>query len=161
MRTVQIDYTELRKAAYGYQKDIAARLNRSPTSISAKVNGRTRLTLDDLNAICEIVRRDPADFIVFQPIKPRWEEKRHRVLLRVTHVGIASHETVINVIIPSWNPQQTVRIPISRIPEALHGKLKPGVRLFAHVNIGAEKQKDLSFNQFSLAPPPEPDDGLA
>ena len=69
MRRIRIDYKELRKAAYGYQPDIAARLEISTNSVISKINQRTKMTLDDLNAICEVVKRDPMDFLVIEEEK--------------------------------------------------------------------------------------------
>ncbi|MEH1949535.1 MAG: hypothetical protein V7K77_21650 [Nostoc sp.] len=47
------------------------------------------------------------------------------------------------------------------IPENIRVALKPDIRLFAHVNTGAEKSDDLYFEKFELAPEPDEDDGLA
>lgn len=85
----------------------------------------------------------------------------HRVLLRITEVGQESNEVVLDVIIPSWNPQRAVRLPASLIPQDLQGKLKAGRRLLAFVNIGAEVSDELYFQQFELAPELDEDDGLA
>lgn len=88
----------------------------------------------------------------------RWP---HRVLLRITDIGEESKEKVVDVIIPSWNPQRAVRFPASLMPEELQDKLEPDVRLFALVNIGAETSDELYFQQFELASEPDEDDGLA
>lgn len=85
----------------------------------------------------------------------------YRVLLRITNIGNESNEQVVDVIIPGWNPYRAVRFPLALIPVDLHAKLSPGVRLFAKVNIGAEKSEDLYFREFELASEPDDDDGLA
>lgn len=85
----------------------------------------------------------------------------HRTLLRITNVTDESGEKVVDVIIPSWNPHRAVRLPVSLIPIELHNVLAPKTRLFALVNIGAEKDDDLYFREFELAPEPDDDDGLA
>jgi hypothetical protein len=85
----------------------------------------------------------------------------HRVLLRVTDISEESKEKVIDVIIPSWNPQRAVRFPASLVPQELQDKLRQDVRIFALVNIGAETSDELYFQKFELASEPDEDDGLA
>lgn len=81
----------------------------------------------------------------------------YRVLLRITNIGNESNEQVVDVIIPGWNPYRAVRFPLALISLELHAKLSPGVRLFAKVNIGAEKSEDLYFREFELASAPDDD----
>lgn len=61
----RFDLEELRRAAYGYQKRIAKKMDISPQAVSERLNGHRKLTLDDLNIICEVVKRPASDFIVF------------------------------------------------------------------------------------------------
>ncbi len=86
--------------------------------------------------------------------------KPHRTIVRITNIDEESHEPVVDVFVPGWNPHKAVRFPASLVPEHLRDELKPNVRLFAHVNIGADKSDDLYFEQFELAPEPDEDDGL-
>jgi len=60
-----LNLAELKKAAYGYQKDIACRMDLSVQAVSERLNGHRKMTLEDLNAICDVVRRPASDFIVF------------------------------------------------------------------------------------------------
>jgi hypothetical protein len=85
----------------------------------------------------------------------------HRSMIRITGVSSESGEKVVDVIVPSWNPTRAVRFPVSIITPELHSQIKPGQRLIAYVNIGAEKSEDLYFDEFELAPLPEENDGLA
>lgn len=87
--------------------------------------------------------------------------KSHRVVLRIVEITQESNETVVDVMIPSWNPHKGIRLPISLIPNELHSSLVIGVHLIAFVNIGAEHSEDVYFRQFELALPPEDNDGLA
>lgn len=88
--------------------------------------------------------------------------KPHRTIVRITNIDEESNERVVDAFVPGWNPHMAVRFPASLIPEEIRDDaLKPGVRLFAHVNIGAEKSDDLYFDKFELAPEPDDDDGLA
>jgi len=75
--------------------------------------------------------------------------KPHRTLLRIEDIG----QDAIDVIIPGWNPHRAVRLPKSLLPRSLgRSHLKRGVRLFAQVNIGAEKASELYFKNFEVAP---------
>ncbi|MEP0884661.1 hypothetical protein NDI49_24230 [Trichocoleus sp. ST-U3] len=86
----------------------------------------------------------------------------HRTIVRITNIDEESNERVVDAFVPGWNPHKAVRFPASLIPEEIQDDvLKPGVRLFAHVNIGADKSDDLYFDKFELAPEPDDDDGLA
>lgn len=88
--------------------------------------------------------------------------KPHRTIVRITNIDEESNERVLDAFVPGWNPHKAVRFPASLIPEEIRDDaLKPGVRLFAHVNIGADKSDDLYFDKFELAPEPDDDDGLA
>lgn len=88
--------------------------------------------------------------------------KPHRTIVRITNIDEESNERVVDAFVPGWNPHKAVRFPASLIPEEIRDDvLKPGVRLFAHVNIGADKSDDLYFDKFELAPDPDDDDGLA
>ncbi|QLE59519.1 hypothetical protein FD725_24735 [Nostoc sp. TCL26-01] len=87
--------------------------------------------------------------------------KPRRTIVRITNIDEESHERVIDAFVPSWNPYKAVRFPASLIPENIRVVLKPNIRLFAHVNTGAEKSDDLYFEKFELASEPDEDDGLA
>ncbi|MBW4616881.1 MAG: hypothetical protein KME21_27285 [Desmonostoc vinosum HA7617-LM4] len=83
--------------------------------------------------------------------------KPYRTIVRIANIDQES----IEAFIPGWNPHKAIRFPASLVPEHLRDALKPNVRLFAHINIGAEKSDDLYFKKFELAPEPDEDDGLA
>jgi hypothetical protein len=86
----------------------------------------------------------------------------YRTIVRITNIDKESNERVVDAFVPGWNPHKAIRFPASLIPEEIRDDaLKPGVRLFAHVNIGADKSDDLYFDKFELAPEPDDDDGLA
>ncbi len=87
--------------------------------------------------------------------------KSRRTIVRIINIDEESHERVIDAVVPSWNPHKTVQFPATLIPEDIRVALKANIRLFAHVNTGAEKSDDLYFQKFELAPEPDEDDGLA
>ena len=61
---------------------------------------------------------------------------------------------MVEAVIPSWEPDQTVRFPESILPEEIRLRLTPGVRLLAYVNIGETDPDKLVFRDFRLAPQP-------
>jgi len=60
-----------------------------------------------------------------------------------------------------WNPQRTVRFPANLLPKSLSRRIKAGTRLFAKINIGAEKPSERYFKDFEVATEPDADDDLA
>lgn len=78
--------------------------------------------------------------------------KPWRSLVRVVDIRDEDKQKVVDVILPSWHPKESVRFPASLLPVAFRKKLKPGLRLMAMVNIGAEKAEDLFFYDFQSAP---------
>lgn len=86
--------------------------------------------------------------------------KPYKSLIRVTDLIGEAETSVLDVIIPSWNPLRAVRFPLSLIPGDLQLSVQAGTRLFSFVNIGAEDPQELYFNGFELAPEPDPTNGL-
>jgi len=69
----------------------------------------------------------------------------------VRHEG---DDEIVDAIVVSWNPYQTIHFPLSLIPQEIRDKISQNARLFARVNIGAADEKDLVFEDIKL--PPEP-----
>ena len=82
------------------------------------------------------------------------ERKPQRVLLRIEDVDVS----FVYVIVPSWDPNTGLKLPRSIFP-AHFGRIEPGMRLFAEVNIGASNNEDLYFDRFEIAG--EPDNSYA
>jgi hypothetical protein len=72
-----------------------------------------------------------------------------RVIIRIEEVDKSS----AFVIIPSWDPKIGLRLPLSIFTSEC-GQIRPGIRLFAEVNIGASKAEDLYFDRFEVAEKP-------
>jgi len=68
---------------------------------------------------------------------------------------------VVDALIPGWNPEAKVTFPLDLIAPELRDLAVPGQVFFALVNTGAERDEDLFFSDFELAPEPDPNDGLA
>lgn len=60
----------------------------------------------------------------------------------------------LRVLVPSWSLHETVPLPISALPPGLQRAVVTGTMLFAYVNTGAERNEDLRFSRFELAPDP-------
>lgn len=69
-----------------------------------------------------------------------------RTLIRVMTVN--GYKDEVGVVIPGWNSNLTVQIPMHRIPLELRKQLTKDFRCFAKVNIGAEDWKDLKFEDW-------------
>lgn len=79
------------------------------------------------------------------------DRRAWRTLIRFE--GIDKNEGIAFAIIPAWNPDLVVRIPLKLIPEELLIN-DPIFRLTAHVNIGAKCHEDLYFENFDIADKP-------
>jgi hypothetical protein len=81
-----------------------------------------------------------------------------------TAVQIADRDDriqVVDALIPGWNPETKVRFPLELIETKLRDFAVRDQVFFALVNTGAERDEDLFFSDFELAPEPDPNDGLA
>ncbi len=79
------------------------------------------------------------------------DRKAYRTLVRIEEID--KERGIVFAVIPAWNPDQVVRIPLKLIPESLLST-EPIIRLFADVNIGAQGDEDLYFENFTIAEKP-------
>lgn len=63
MKGFCIDYHKLRGAAWGKREKIAKALGVNKVSVSRKMNGKQRLTLDEINQIAQVIELDVTDFV--------------------------------------------------------------------------------------------------
>lgn len=73
------------------------------------------------------------------------ERKLWRTLIQVDDV---SENSNFFIIIPSWNPQETISINKSELPPEISSIIKPDMRLHARANIGADNVNDLFFTDW-------------
>lgn len=93
----------------------------------------------------------------FSPIR-----RPRRTLVRIEGRTREGDFEVADALIPGWNPGRAVRFPIDVIEDpALRDEVAPGVRFFAYVNVGSRSYEDVYLASFELAPPLDPEDGLA
>ena len=63
--------------------------------------------------------------------------------------------------VPQWNPDMAVNFSRTLFPENLQADVAKGQTYSALVNIGAQDSDELFFEDFQLAPPPDPNNGLS
>jgi len=57
---------------------------------------------------------------------------------------------IIEVVIPDWNPEETIGLSPDEIPRDILPQLEPGVILEADINLEAESSEDLSLQNIRL-----------
>jgi len=67
-----------------------------------------------------------------------------RTLVRVEAVD----QDNVYVVLPGWNPQEVIRLTRAAIGPDVRSYIEAGARLHARVNIGAERQDELYFDQW-------------
>jgi CheY-like chemotaxis protein len=75
--------------------------------------------------------------------------KPWRTLVRIEEVR--DKEGLVYCVVPAWNSDRVVSFPLQQIPGDLKDKIGYDVRLLAQVNIGAEHQDELYFDEFAPA----------
>jgi hypothetical protein len=72
-----------------------------------------------------------------------------QTILRIESVDFEQKPPIVYGVVPSWNPRQVIRFPISVIKnESLQQYVRPDARFFVHVNLGAEDEAELYFDGF-------------
>ena len=73
-----------------------------------------------------------------------------RTLVRVEEVTDSTYRYVY-VVVPGWEPNEVIGLPLVDIPEPLRPVVRPEARLYAKVNLGAETYEDLFFDEWEHA----------
>lgn len=76
-----------------------------------------------------------------EPIKTR---------IRIETVDKDQGSGIVYAVIPSWNPKEVIRFPLSMVPQNIRGSVNAGVRLWAQVNLGAENHTELFLDAFEF-----------
>jgi hypothetical protein len=87
-------------------------------------------------------------------VEPSHQNRLCSTIVEIEGIRHEGDDDIVDAIVVSWNPYQTIHLPLSLIPQEIRRKVSPDVRLFARVNIGAEYERDLVFEDIQL--PPEP-----
>ena len=88
------------------------------------------------------------------------ERRPWRTLVQIEDRDDESRIKTLDVLVPGWSTDTKVRFPLELIPPRLQAHAVRGGRFFARVNTGAQREEDLFFSEFELAPEPDPNDGL-
>lgn len=75
---------------------------------------------------------------------------KHRALVRIVEIKGSS----INVVVPAYDVNEVICLPISFFPTEIKSELEVGMRFFSLVNLGAKSKEDLVFEGFQLAAKP-------
>lgn len=74
MKQITIDFEKLKGAVWGKQPEVATTLGIHPHTLSAKMNRKSRLHLDELNKIASAIGRDTTDFLKIVEVSPSTQE---------------------------------------------------------------------------------------
>jgi CheY-like chemotaxis protein len=74
------------------------------------------------------------------------ERKPWRSLICIEE--ISNDKKSVYVVIPSWNANEKIRLPITMLPSEYKRHLKSDLHFFAQVNLDAERYEDLYFHSF-------------
>jgi len=74
MKQIAIDFEKLKGAVWGKQPEVATKLGIHPHTLSAKMNRKSRLHLEELNQIAEAIGRDTTDFLKIVEVSPPTQE---------------------------------------------------------------------------------------
>jgi hypothetical protein len=89
-----------------------------------------------------------------------FSRKPRRCIVRVVDVGTDKNVQYVEAVVPQWNTRKVVRFPCSLLTH-LPQPISAGTVLLADVNIGTEHVSEIYFDNFEIAPEPDPNDGLA
>lgn len=93
-------------------------------------------------------------------ICPFYRKPRH-AFVQICRLTEDSGIQVVEAFVPQWNPHRAVRFPRALMGEFDNDLLKPETLFTANVNIDARTSEELYFENFKIAPEPDPNDGLA
>jgi len=84
-----------------------------------------------------------------------FSRKPWRTLIRIEKVD--SERAMAYIVIPGWNPNEIVSLPLVMFPEVQRKEVVAGARFFVKVNTGADHQDELYFSDFELIEKPRGD----
>lgn len=83
--------------------------------------------------------------------KFRPERRPWRNLVRIEALDFDDGHDDVFVVVPGWRSQEVVRIRSRDFPVGYKERLRPGLRLYAEINLGAETNEELYFRHWALA----------
>ena len=80
------------------------------------------------------------------------DRQGYRTVVRVEEINQEdAHRKIARVVVPAWNPEASIPLPLDYITGFIGKEITEGTRLFAEVNIGAREFQDLFFDRIELA----------
>lgn len=73
-----------------------------------------------------------------------------KTLVRIENVDEDQKPKIVNAVIPSWNPKEVIRFPLTLAPPDIRENIREGARLWAQVNLGAEDHTGLFLDSFEF-----------
>ena len=73
-----------------------------------------------------------------------------KTIVRIEDIGHEQKAGFVYAVVPGWNSREVVRFSLDIVSKSLREHVKPDVRFYAKVNIGAEDQADLYFYDFEF-----------
>jgi len=73
-----------------------------------------------------------------------------RAVMSITRTETVANRQMVRVLIGQWNPAQEVAFPLEMVPSEMRHRIKTDELLVAQVNLDAENQEDLYFENFEL-----------
>jgi len=77
----------------------------------------------------------------FTPARKPWVN-----MFRIDDVDKTSQPVHVYVVVPGWNSDEAIKLPMDIFPDDLQKHVKSEERFFAKMNLGAENQEDLYFD---------------
>ena len=84
-------------------------------------------------------------------LDPFTETNNHKQELEPAEINIISIKRgIIEVVIPDWDPEETIGLSPNEVPREIMQQLEPGVVLEADVNLAANSSEDLTLQNLRL-----------
>jgi hypothetical protein len=87
-------------------------------------------------------------------VNPSHQNRLCSTIVEIEDIRHEGDDDIVDAIVVSWNPHQTIHFSLSLIPKEIRDKISQNTLLLAKVNVGAGNEKDLVFEDIKL--PPEP-----
>ena len=134
-RLVALSCPAMLLTTYASPDRLALRRSRFDVPVIVQRDNFSPERLNDYYDVCRReINKDPVD-----------ARRPHRSLIRIESVT-AGEMHQVDAIVSAWRPDHAVSIPIECISENLRDKVQSGMYLLGDVNIGAEHEDDLFFN---------------
>lgn len=109
----------------------------------------------------DLLRKAFADCLNEMRANLSGERTPYETLLRVTDIQKLGDDEVADAIVYGWDASDAVRFPLALVPASVRQSMMIGTVLKVKTNFRTQEKGELYFTDFSIAPEPDDDDGLA